>query len=165
MPTKLDLLFQRADQQWEAGKLRSAFRLFLRAAKAGDPDCRINLGNFYADGIGVTPNRAKALFWYRRAYRQGYGSAASNIASIFSKEANLKQALAWFERAARLQDGDANLEIAKIYLARNDQPKAVHYLKETRRAEYVTEASEEEAEGLLRRLKIKVGKRRKRSWR
>ena len=163
--TTLDTLFQRADRQYEAGYFRSAFRLFLAAAKAGDPSCQINLGNLYASGIGVKPNRAKALYWYRRAYRRGFGSAATNMAIVFRRGGNLKQALAWMERAAKLQDGDANLEIAKIYLARNDQPKAGHYLKETRRAEYVTEASEEEAEELLRQLKIKVGKRRKRSWR
>jgi len=42
----LDYLFQRADKQQEAGNLRSAFRLLLAAAKAGDPGCQLNLGNF-----------------------------------------------------------------------------------------------------------------------
>jgi hypothetical protein len=165
MPTELDSLFRRADQQVEAGKLRSAFRLFLRAAKAGDTGCQVNLGNFYADGTGVKPNREKALYWYRRAYRRGEVCAASNIGVLFRNEGNLKRALAWFERAAKLQDGDANLEIAKIYLARNDKRNAVRYLRETRKAESLTEASEEEAEKLLKQLGIKIGSRRKRSWR
>jgi hypothetical protein len=36
-PSDLDRQFDRANSQWEAGLLRSAFRLFLNAAKAGDP--------------------------------------------------------------------------------------------------------------------------------
>src|SRR5579863_417820 len=100
----LELLFQRADKEWEAGNLRSAFRLFLAAAKAGDPSCQINLGNFYSGGIGVKPNRTSALYWYRRAYRQGYRSAASNIGMVYRDEEKLKKALAWFERAAKLKD-------------------------------------------------------------
>jgi uncharacterized protein len=64
----LDILFQRADEAWEAGNLRSAFRLFLRAAKAGDIGCRVNLGTFYCDGIGVRPNRAKGMHWYKRPF-------------------------------------------------------------------------------------------------
>src|ERR1700733_2424546 len=165
MSTELDSLFRRADQQWEAGKLRSAFRLFLRAAKAGNTGCQINLGYFYADGIGVKPSREKALYWYRRAYRRGEVCAASNIGVVFRNEGNLKRALAWFERAAKLQDGDANLEIAKIYLARNDKRNAVHFLRETRKAESVTEGSEEQAEKLLKRLGVRFGRRRKRLWR
>src|SRR6185503_571423 len=76
---ELDSLFERADKQQEEGNLRSAFRLFLTAAKGGDPSCQVNLGNFYSLGTGVKLNRTKALYWYQRAYRQGVGCAASNI--------------------------------------------------------------------------------------
>jgi TPR repeat protein len=164
-PIELDSLFQRADRQLEAGNLRSAFRLFLWGAKAGDTSCQVNLGNLYADGTGVKPSRERALYWYRRAYRRGETCAASNIGVVFRDEGNFKRALAWFERAAELKDGDANLEIAKIYLARNDKTKAIHYLRETRKAESVTEASEEEAEKLLKQFGVKYGRRRRRSWR
>jgi uncharacterized protein len=149
-----DLMFQRADEHWESGNTKSAFRLFLACAKAGDPSCQLNLGNFYSEGIGVRPNRELALYWYRRAYRQGHRSAASNIGLIYRDEDRLNQALAWFERAVKLRDGDANLEIAKIYLQRNDRTKAIRYLKQIGRAksEDVTEASREEAAKLLARL-------------
>jgi TPR repeat protein len=63
-------LFLRANEHWDRGELKSAFRLFLRAARAGDSGARVNLGYFYDSGLGVKPNRDLALYWYRRAYRQ-----------------------------------------------------------------------------------------------
>ena len=156
---ELDDLFRRADEQYEKGKFKSAFRLFLAAAKGGDPSCQTNLGNFYRSGIGVKPNRDLALFWLRRAYRQGSGAAAHNIGILFRDESNFNQALAWYGRAVKEHDGDANLAIAKLYLEnKNDKPKAIHYLKQTLKVNrrYVLEESREEAQGLLKRLTMSV---------
>jgi TPR repeat protein len=66
-----DDLFLRANEHWDRGKLKSAFRLFLRGAKAGDSGAQVNLCYFYDSALGVKPNRDLALYWYRRAYRQG----------------------------------------------------------------------------------------------
>ena len=149
-----DRKLQEAHRQWEVGKLTSAFRLFLAVAKTGDESAQLNLGNFYSEGIGVKPNPAKALYWYRRAYRRGDGGAASNIGVLFRDQGRLKQSLAWFERAVRLGDGDANLEIAKIYLRRNERAKATQYLKQALRVKQddITEGSREEAQHLLTQL-------------
>ena len=150
--SKIDRLFQRADKQQEAGNLKSAFRLYLACAKAGDPGCQNNLGNFYRDGIGVKPNRERALYWYRQAYRRGLEGAASNVGVLFRDEKNLKQALAWFERAG---DGDADLAIANMYLQANDTAKAIRYLKRARKSDCISEASREDAERLLNSLTAK----------
>jgi TPR repeat protein len=97
----------------------------------------------------VKPNRDRALYWYRRAYRKGEPTAASNIGVIYRDEKKLKQACTWFERA---KDGDANLAIALMYLQENSQTKAIHYLERACKADCVTEASREEAERLLKRI-------------
>jgi len=150
----LGRLFERADKQWSAGKLKSAFRLFLAAAKGGDFACQLNLGTFYCDGIGVKPNRKLALYWYRRAYRQGYGPAAHCIGILFRDEGKPRRAIAWLERAAKLGDGDAKLDIAKIYLGADDRTKAIPHLRQVFRAKphEASEASREEAEGLLKEV-------------
>jgi len=142
----VERLFQRADEQQQAGKLKSAFRLFLACAKAGDSGCQNNVGNFYRDGIGVKPNRERALYWYRRAYRRGLRGAASNIGVLFRDEKDLQKALAWFERAG---DGDADLAIANLYLEENDRTQAIRYLKRTSESDCVSEVSREEAKRLL----------------
>jgi FimV-like protein len=149
---ELDRLFQRADNHWDEGKLRSAFCLFLAGAKAGDRSCQLNLGNFYSDGIGVQANRDKALYWYRRGYRRGDACAANNIGIVFRDENKLKRALTWLERAVKMGNADANLDIAKIYLQLNERQKAKRHLNQVCAATQVTEASREEAQRLLKSL-------------
>lgn len=109
---KADELFIRADQEEEKGNLRSAFRLFLAGAKLGEKGCQLNVGNYYDDAKGVRRNRKAALYWYKRAYRRGYASAASNIGIVWRNEKDPKRALDWFKKAVRLGDDEANLEIA-----------------------------------------------------
>jgi uncharacterized protein len=146
-----DELFIRATAQEEKGDLRSAFRLFLAAAKAGDSSCQVNLGNFYDDAIGVRRNRSAALHWYKLAYRRGEASAASNIGVMLRKEGHTKRALGWFERAVRLGDEEAHLEIAKHYLRNEKNPvKAIPHLRKVCRSNCVTEAGRQEATKLLR---------------
>ncbi len=147
-------LLARAHQQWKKGELRSAFRLFLNAAKLGDVTAQLDLGYFYDTGTGIKPNRSAALQWYKRAYRQGHCSAANNIGTIFRDEGDSRQAIAWFERAVSLGDIDANLEIAKVLLKEKKRaPEARLYLKRVLAAKSkvdVTKASREEAMRLLK---------------
>lgn len=150
----VETLFERANKQWENGALRSAFRLFLAAAKAGDTSSQVNLGYFYSEGIGVKRNRAHSLYWNRRAYRRHEGCAATNIAVLFRDEGNVLQALAWFERAVALGDNDARVEAAKLYLLKGKQPEAVRHLSLATMAgrNDITGAGLEEAQEILRRL-------------
>lgn len=154
-----DELFERANEQWDRGQLRSAFRLFLLGAKYGDASAQHNLGYFYDVGIGAKPNREAALFWYKRAFRQGYGVAASNIGTIYRDDKSAKKALLWFQHAIELGDIDANLEVAKIYMDQiGDISKAVPYLKRIIRAKSkdVFDESRVQAQGLLRAIQGKA---------
>jgi tetratricopeptide (TPR) repeat protein len=146
-------LYQRADKLWSRGRIRSAFRLFLAAAKAGTvPAFRI-VGQFYDRGDGVKANQASALYWYRRAYRHGSESAANNIGCIWRDRGKLDRAVSWLKRAVKLGDNDANLNIAKIYLRTKHREKAIHYLNKACKSRRVTEGSKEEAKRLLKDLK------------
>src|SRR5216684_1715323 len=84
--SRTDDLFTRADELEEKGKLKSAFRLFLAAAKAGDTGCQINVGNYYCDGKGIRRNLSVGLYWYKRAYRRGDASAAGNIGMTWKNQ-------------------------------------------------------------------------------
>jgi len=153
--SKAEKLFKRADEQWEASNLRSAFRLMLAAAKMGDSGAQVNVGYMYDNGVGIKHNRQAALYWYRRAYRRGCSAAANNIGTIFRDEGDFDRALRWFQLAGKLSggdDGDADLEIAKLYLKNSrDIPKAVRYLKRVCRSKYVTQDSLEQARRSLRK--------------
>jgi TPR repeat protein len=147
-------LFIRAAKQEENGQLRSAFRLYLAAAKAGDRSCQLNVGNFYDAGTGVRRNRLAALYWYKRAYRRGDSCAANNIGVMWRNDEKPKRALEWFQKAVRLGDEEANLEIAKYYLRTEPNPvKAIRHLEKVCQSDCVTEAGKEEATRLLKQTK------------
>jgi TPR repeat protein len=170
--SRRNLLYQRAESEWTADRLQSAFRLFLAAAKADFVPAYDLVAQFYDKCWGVKRNQDAALLWYRRAYRdkrswlrqacrQGLSVPANNIGCILRDRGQHRSAISWFLRAVRLGDGDANLCIAKIYLRnQRDRPKAIRYLKKTCSASYVTDGSIEEARRLLRQIqKMKLGRR------
>jgi TPR repeat protein len=141
---------------WERGKLRVAFRLFAAQAKAGDSGARLNLGYFYDVGLGTRKNKVKALRWYRLAYKQGSGAAASNIATVYRDEGRPALALAWYKRAATLKDDDAAVEVAKHYLegsgVRKHRGSAVAALKRAMASCHITQAGREEARRIFKRI-------------
>jgi len=134
--------------------MRSAFRLFLAAAKYGMVQAFGTVAQFYDRGEGVRANQKAALYWYRRAYRHGSDTAANNIGCIWRDRGNLSRGICWLKRAVELGDDDANLNIAKIYLrtGRNLE-KAIHHLNKTRESGRATVGSKKEASLLLKRLK------------
>jgi len=156
---ELDEVFSRADRQWDAGKLQSAFRLFLVGAKGGDANAQVNLGIFYDGGIGVKPHRLRALYWYRRAYRKGNSCAAHNLGNLYHHERKFNQALAWFERAVALGIGEDNLEIAKIHFQRGNTPEAVRYINKVVQTELweAPRESKREARRMLKELAVAPG--------
>src|SRR5882757_2261991 len=109
-------LFIRANREEDQDNLRSAFRLFLAAAKAGDVNAPARVGYCYDVGQGVRSNPAKALYWYRRAYRRGDAIAAYNMGTIWRDRRNLRRAEEWFRRSVRLGHDDGHLDIAKLYV-------------------------------------------------
>lgn len=119
-----DVVLRKAHTQYEAGRLRSAFRLMLSAAKLGDPYGMHGLGYFYDTGVGVKPNRDLAMYWYKRARRRGVPGAANNIGTIYRDEGRPRDALRWFQRAYAAGDIGANLEIARLYLGILATPEA-----------------------------------------
>src|SRR5205807_6868103 len=50
-----------------------------------------NLGYCYDLGVGVKANRAKALYWYRRACRHGESGAAHNIGTVWRDAHNVRR--------------------------------------------------------------------------
>lgn len=163
---KLAVLYRSGEEHWSAGELRPAFRLFLKAAKAGYFPAFDIVASFYSQGTGVKIDHDAALHWYLRSYRErdawnkrahrmALSVPANNIGCILRDKGREKEAISWFRRAVRLGDGDANLNIAEIYIRNggSDRQKAIRYLQRTIDAPYVTDGSIEEARDLLKQLR------------
>jgi TPR repeat protein len=108
-------LFEEASEAWDRGEVDIAHKLFQQGAKGGDESCQLNLGYFYDEGIAGEKNKKKAVYWYRKAYKAGSSSAASNIGTVYRDAKDYKRALWWFRRGLAMGDYDALLEIGKLY--------------------------------------------------
>ena len=53
-----------------------ALKWYLKAAKAGDSTSMMEIGNSFSTGLGVSPSRAKAREWWKRAADAGNKKAA-----------------------------------------------------------------------------------------
>lgn len=135
------------------GRLEEAFGLFLSAAEAGDTGAQLNVGYLYDTGQGVRASRTQALYWYRKAFRQGKAEAATNIAAIYRDEGRLRLALRWFEKAVALGDSDALLDMAALQGGPlKDAASARRLLSRVLRSKRVNADSRERAERLLHEL-------------
>lgn len=117
------LLADLGDSAEEAGHMGVARRFFERGAALGDALCCQRLGSIYDRGVGCKPDKRRALYWYKKAWRSRDWCAATNIAILYRENGQHRLEFAWFERAARAGDGDALVEIAKCYLAGVGVPK------------------------------------------
>lgn len=55
------------------------------------------------------------MLWYKKAAKQGDGSAATNVALHYKEHQKYSKALWWFHKAVNLLDHDAYYEIAQLY--------------------------------------------------
>jgi TPR repeat protein len=148
-----DTPFSKASGLLERGRIAEAFRLFLTAAKAGDSSAQLNVGYLYDTGQGVSQSRVQAMYWYRKAVRQGEAAAANNIGTLYRDEGRLRLAIRWFANAASLGDGDALLEMAKLYAGPlEDLTMARRLLSRVLASKGATLDSQEQAERMLRTL-------------
>jgi uncharacterized protein len=70
--------FDRAD-------LKSALRIWMAAAQAGDVEAQNNVGEIYERGLGTEPNYEAALIWYQKAADQGHAAALFNLGTLYEQ--------------------------------------------------------------------------------
>lgn len=91
---------------YEEGKLKEAFLAFQRAAKLGNPQAQVNLGNLYDAGEGVEQDRKLAAYWYKRAIKNGIPEGAHNLAISYKQQGKIKWAQFWSKRASEMEYED-----------------------------------------------------------
>ena len=75
-----------------------------------------DLGSLYEDGLVLTRNYSRAVYWYRSAAEKGYPRAQTNLGTMYARGRGVatsrRSAIEWFQRAAKQGDPAAqrNLE-------------------------------------------------------
>lgn len=105
-------LLERACDAYEAGDLAAASQLFRQAARLGNPNAQVNLGNLYDAGEGVEMSFGSAVWYYRLAAKNGLPEAAYNLAVAYRNRGKNRWSQFWLRRASAMGDSDATVEIA-----------------------------------------------------
>lgn len=107
------LFLERGCDAYEAGEYAAAAQLFRQAARLGNPNAQLNLGNLYDAGEGVEVRYESAIRFYRLAAKKGLPEAAHNLAIAYRNRGNDRWAQFWFRRASDMGDVDAAAEMSR----------------------------------------------------
>jgi len=100
--------------EYERQAFKSAIRHFRIAARHGNSEAQVNLGNMYDAGEGVLLNPKIAKYYYKLAIRKGVSEAAYNLAISYRQRGQLRWANYWLRRASAMGDTDAMDVIGKL---------------------------------------------------
>ncbi|MFY9259304.1 MAG: tetratricopeptide repeat protein [Gallionella sp.] len=142
-------LFDRANEEWDAGRLQVAFDLFMEAAKSGDVWAFNSLGYFYDQGISVERNPKRAMEWYRKSAKSGDACGCLNLATQYRDAGNIRCAKKWYIRAIEGGDADAALQLGKLYLSGKSLKLAAKYLQIAKSSTFIDDDGKQEAEMLF----------------
>ena len=94
-----------------------------KSALTGDANAQFVVATRYLNGENVSPDAAKAAYWYGRAAVSGLAPAQYRMATLYERgtgvERNMQAALSWYERAAALGNVKA-MHNAAVISAGND---------------------------------------------
>jgi localization factor PodJL len=94
-----------------------------KSALTGDANAQFVVATRYLNGENVSPDAAKAAYWYGRAAVAGLAPAQYRMATLYERgtgvERNMQAALSWYERAGALGNVKA-MHNAAVISAGND---------------------------------------------
>lgn len=147
-------MFIEANEDWERGRLELAFNKFKELAEQGDTSSQNNLGVFYEEGIGVSRDIEKAIYWYEKALEGNEYSALSNLAILYVSLGKSDDAITLYKKAVALGDGDSMVELGELYLNKtsecHDKKLARKCFEEALTADDITPDSLEKAQNYLK---------------
>jgi hypothetical protein len=111
---------------WEEGKRRylagdhaAAAQLILKAAQAGHPDARNQIGYVYEAGDGVTKSPTEAAKWYQAGATQGHARCQFALGSLYEAGSGVKEnwdeAARWYQKSAMQDDEYGMYSLGRAY--------------------------------------------------
>lgn len=106
-------LFLTASSMEDEGNIRRATKLYSRAARLGHAYSQNNLANLL-DRQMKPAQEKKAVYWYKKAVKQGLELAAWNLAMHYRNIGNARWHRYWLRIAAKMGDEDAQNELKRL---------------------------------------------------
>src|SRR3984893_3568751 len=76
---------------YDRADYKSALRVWMAAAEAGDAEAQNNVGEIYERGLGGEPNFEAAVIWYQKAADQGYSRALFNLGTLYEQGSGVEK--------------------------------------------------------------------------
>jgi hypothetical protein len=76
---------------YDRADYKSALRIWMSAAEAGDAEAQNNVGEIYERGLGGEPNFEAAVIWYQKAADQGYSRALFNLGTLYEQGSGVEK--------------------------------------------------------------------------
>ena len=103
------------------GQYEQAFDAYMRMAAVGHAGAQNNVGNMYAEGLGVKRDEKKALIWFRKSADQDFVLAQRNMGRMFHDGRGTKRneaaALVWFKKAGAQGDPLSQFMVGRLTAA------------------------------------------------
>lgn len=109
--------FDRADY-------KTALKVWLPAAEAGDAEAQVNVGEIYERGLNGEPNYKVAAFWYKKSADQGNSQAQFNLGTLYEQGLGVPksklESLNWYRKAWGMEEDSlvfqsaANKEVKEL---------------------------------------------------
>ncbi|MBE2984005.1 SEL1-like repeat protein [Campylobacter sp. RM9344] len=116
----------------EEGKYKKAFMRFEEKAKAGNILAMYQVGVYYRDGLHVSKDLLRAMFWFKTAGRYGNTKALRSVGYMYEYglgvNQNFKKAKAYYYEASNLGSALADYDLGLLYLKTNEQNDAKIFL-------------------------------------
>ena len=93
---------------------QNAVRLYMIAAKAGNPEAFYHMGRVYMNGIGTAQDIAKAKLYFKQGANCGNIDSIVAIGRIYKAESSIEQAVYCFKLAAEADNLEGIIEYAGL---------------------------------------------------
>lgn len=111
---------------YDRADYRTALKVWLPQAEAGDPEAQNYVGQIYEKGLGLEEDHQSAAYWYEKSAEQGFSEAQINLGYLYEKGLGVPQdsarALNLYRKASGIEND--TLEFAStVEVARVSQDK------------------------------------------
>ena len=118
--------FEEAMDFSKKGDYNKAIEIYMNLAKKGDAKSENKLAVMYDKGIGVKKNSTKALYWYKKAAKQGYKPAEYNLGFFYHIRKRYEKALYWYKKSGTTK---GYLAVGAIYDYKKKYKQASYWYK------------------------------------
>ncbi len=130
---------------WEKSDYVVAGRLWEALAANGSSEAMTALATLWEEGLGVTADSQKAVFWLQKAARLNDPVGMNNYAYALEQgkgiSQNLKEALGWYEKAAQTGLAPAMYNLGVMYErgtgVQKNMTKAFQYYSQTAKQHFL----------------------------